>query len=109
MGEHPPALNLSLEDHKGLTQLPIYDPGWQAHRRGADIGEVLNLVRVAAECEKRIAKGEISDPVADERIPYEAVRLERMRASAACLKKIMLANKLHDTAVQQWHSTTLVL
>src|SRR5436309_3392025 len=30
LGEHCPELNVSIEDHKGLMAIPIFDPAWRA-------------------------------------------------------------------------------
>jgi sugar phosphate isomerase/epimerase len=106
--EHCPSLDLSFEDHKGLMRVPVFDPCWRAHQSDLDIGETLHLVCCAWQYEKSIVKEHKQDPLASERIPYQADRLDRLQAGAKRLRQIIQSRKLQDTPVRSTlnHYTT---
>jgi sugar phosphate isomerase/epimerase len=89
LAEYNPAMNLSLEDSKGLMSIPIYDPLWQAAHPDLTPGELADVVRLATSCEGRIARGEMLDAPTYEAIPLEEQQLENMRMSVKHLRGIL--------------------
>lgn len=65
-----PDLRLSIEDHKWLFDAPVFEPGWQALHPDTPRDELLSLIGLAWQCQERIARGELRDPEACEKIPY---------------------------------------
>jgi sugar phosphate isomerase/epimerase len=59
--EYQPALNLSIEgvSGPGRNRIEIFDPAWQAAHPDLDIRELMDLVRMAHETERRMVRGEI--------------------------------------------------
>jgi sugar phosphate isomerase/epimerase len=91
LGEFCPDLNLSLEDHKGLMPIPIYDPEWQAGHPDLTVAEVAQVVRLAYRFQQRVAAGETLDAAAYEAIPFREQREARETASIAYLRRVVAA------------------
>jgi hypothetical protein len=91
LGEFCPDLNLSLEDHKGLMPIPIYDPEWQAGHPELTVAEVAQVVRLAYRFQQRVAAGETLDVAAYEAIPFREQREARETASIAYLRRVVAA------------------
>jgi sugar phosphate isomerase/epimerase len=92
--KYSPALNLSIEDYKGLLPLQIYNPYWRDRHPDLDVGELLELVRLAIQCEKKIVAGEIPTPIQYEATPYDDERIERLQSSLAYLRGVIKAKGL---------------
>jgi sugar phosphate isomerase/epimerase len=89
LAEHTPDLTLSIEDHKGLFGLRIYNPTWQALHPDLTASELAELVRLARGFEERVARGEI--PPADyEAIPWVDNAPSRLRQSLQHLRQVVL-------------------
>jgi sugar phosphate isomerase/epimerase len=86
LGAHAPELNLSIEDHKGLFPLDIYDADWHALHPDLTAADLAELVRIARAGEARIARGEIAPVEEYEAIPWEAHHIARLRQSVAHLR-----------------------
>ena len=82
-----PDLNLTLEDHKGHTPIPIFEPAWLALQPEMTTIELAALVKLAHDCELAIASGRFPEPVAYHAILYEEQRAERLYASSKYLRE----------------------
>jgi sugar phosphate isomerase/epimerase len=91
LGEHCPDLNLSIEDHKGLMAVPIFDPAWRAGHADLTAVEVAQVVRLAWRCERRIAAGDLVAPQEYEAIPFGEQKMTRLQSSVAHLRQVIAA------------------
>ena len=89
LGEYCPDLNLSLEDHKGLMPIPIYDPDWQAGHPELTVAEVAQVVRLAWRFERASPPARRSSVEAYEAIPFREQREARETPSIAYLRRIV--------------------
>ena len=89
LGEHCPDLNLSLEDHKGLMAIPIFDPAWRAGHPELTADELAQVVRLAWRCEQRIAAGGLLPPGEYEAIPFAQQREARQQAAVEHLRSVV--------------------
>lgn len=89
LGQHAPDLNLSIEDHKGLFPLEIFDPDWHALHPDLTARELAELVRIARQCEARIARGELAPAAAYEAIPWEEHNIARLHTSLRHLRAVL--------------------
>jgi sugar phosphate isomerase/epimerase len=89
LGAYSPDLNLSLEDHKGLMPIPIFDPDWQAGHPELTVAEVAQVVRLAWRFERRVAAGETPGVEAYEAVPFQEQREAREAASVAYLRRVV--------------------
>jgi len=77
---HASDLTLSLEDHLGIFEMPIFDPVWLAGFPEVAAAELAAVVGLAWRGQRRIERGETPDPQQVEAIPWAeqvAGRLER--------------------------------
>jgi sugar phosphate isomerase/epimerase len=86
LGEYSPDLHLTLEDHKGLGRIPIFQRDWRDVHPDLSIPELLALVRLSKISENKITSGEILDPMEYERIPFEDQWIDRLHKSAKYLR-----------------------
>ncbi|MHB1004782.1 MAG: sugar phosphate isomerase/epimerase family protein [Chloroflexota bacterium] len=86
-----PDLNLSIEDHGRLFAVPIFNDALLGSFPDLSAMELAHLVRVARDCERKIATGEIADPATLEVIPWETQALDRLDTGAKHLREIMAA------------------
>jgi sugar phosphate isomerase/epimerase len=91
LGEHCPDLNLSLEDHKGLMAIPIFDPAWRAGHPDLTVDELAQVVRLAWQTERRVASGELIPPAEYEAIPFAQQKEARQKASVGYLRQVVAA------------------
>jgi sugar phosphate isomerase/epimerase len=89
LGEHCPDLNLSIEDHKGLMAVPIFDPDWRAGHPDLTVNELAQAVQLAWRCQRRIAAGDLLAPPEYEAIPFREQREARLRHSVAYLRQVI--------------------
>lgn len=89
LAEHNPSLHLTLEDHKSVTLIPIFDARWQAAHPDLTVAEVAELVRLATVAETRIRNGASPDPAAYEPIPFAQQWQARIAQSRTQLRKII--------------------
>jgi sugar phosphate isomerase/epimerase len=105
LGTCSPDLHLSIEDHKGLGKARIFDPRWLAAHPDLRAEELVDLVRAARICEKKIASGERPDPAAYEAIPFERQWEERLtygiRYLRDCIREINAQPMDNPTAEQK--------
>jgi sugar phosphate isomerase/epimerase len=94
LAEHSPDLTLSVEDHKGLFGVRIYDPSWQALHPELTVSELASLVRLAHEFEERVGRGETPPPAAYETIPWADNAMARLHDSVQHLRAILQKQNL---------------
>jgi sugar phosphate isomerase/epimerase len=87
LGPHSPNLNLSVEDHKGLMPVPIFDPAWHAGHPDLTAADLAQVVRLAWQCQQRIAAGALEAPAAYEAVPFAQQKEDRLRESVAYLRQ----------------------
>ena len=96
LGEHQPHLHLTLEDHKGVLPIPVYDPVWQSHHPDLNTVELAELFRLAYRNEERIRRGETPDPAVYEPIPSAQQWRERLDQSQSHLRQIIAELGFND-------------
>jgi sugar phosphate isomerase/epimerase len=70
LAEYSPDLTLSIEDHKWLFDFQIFDERWLSLHPDLTREELMKVVQIAWECQKKISSGEWPDPQQYEDIPY---------------------------------------
>jgi sugar phosphate isomerase/epimerase len=65
-----PALNLSIELHPRTYDLPIFDPSWLSFFPGLSPSSLAAVVRLARDCERRFASGDLPRPEEVEALPW---------------------------------------
>jgi sugar phosphate isomerase/epimerase len=94
VGKSNPRLNLSIEDHKGLMGVQIFDPAWRAGLPDLTADELAKVVQLAWICEKRISSGALMAPATYEAIPFSEQRDDRLKASVAYLRDVIRRHNL---------------
>jgi sugar phosphate isomerase/epimerase len=89
LAEHSPDLTVSVEDHKGLFGLQIYDPSWQALHPDLTVSELASLIRFARKFEERVGRGETQPPAVYEAIPWADNAMARLHESVQHLREIL--------------------
>ena len=88
-----PHLTLSIENPTSMLPLQtiqIFDPVWLAAHPDLTLEEYASYIRLVRDCEGRVARGEITDPMAYQALPFgywEAVSY--IRESAAHLRALI--------------------
>lgn len=104
LAQYAPDLNLSIEDHKGLFGMRIYDPAWLALHPDLTASELAALVRLARRCEAKIGRGELARPAEYEVVPWEQQAMARLQATVQHLRAVLqshgLAGASHTGATQ---------
>ena len=80
-------LPISIEDHKWLFEVAIYDAGWVADHPDLGLYELGQFVKKAAACSDRIADGDLAQPEDYEKTPFTDEMMERLQAGRDFLKK----------------------
>lgn len=70
LGEFSPDLPLSIEDHKWLFTFDIFEKRWLSLHPDLTHYELSQVVKLAWQCERRIASGDLEKPEEYEAIPY---------------------------------------
>jgi sugar phosphate isomerase/epimerase len=86
---HQPDLNLSIEDHAGLFELPIYDGDWLRTFVDLTPGELALLLRRAWVTGRRLSTRRPEDPEVLETIPWEERVMPRLDAGARYLRDLL--------------------
>ncbi len=94
LGQHAPDLHLSIEDHKGLFGMRIYDPAWLALHPDLTASDLAAVVRLARVCEARVGRGELVGPTEYEAIPWEQQATARLRATVQHLRDVLQTHGL---------------
>ena len=89
LAQHNPALHLTLEDHKGVTLIPLDEPRWRAAHPDLAPAELAELVRLAVAGDARIRSGDIPHPATYEPIPFEQQWRARLSQSQRYLRKLI--------------------
>ena len=86
LAAHSPDLPLSIEDHKMLFDFPAFDPHWLRHHPDLTREELARVMRLVWQCQQRLLSGELADPDAYEKIPFEEELEARLHAGRDYLK-----------------------
>ena len=86
---YAPDLTLSIEDHAGLFELPIYDPDWIATFTDLTTSELALLFRRAWMSGRRLSTRRQEDPEVLETLPWEERVSPRLDASIRYLRDLL--------------------
>ena len=75
-----PGLTLNMEDHKGYMEIDFFSEEWRSFHPDLNLAEMGELIRLARECEMKIAQGEIQNVLDYEAIPYRDQMNERLKS-----------------------------
>ena len=89
LAEYAPDLPLSIEDHKWLFEFAIFEKLWLALHPDLTLEELAGVVRIAWQCEERIASGKLEDPQKYEAVPYQDQMLDRIHSGRDYLKALL--------------------
>ncbi|MDH7570920.1 MAG: sugar phosphate isomerase/epimerase family protein [Armatimonadota bacterium] len=89
LAAHAPGLPLSIEDHKWLFEFAVFEEEWLALHPDLTCAELMKVIRLTVECERRIASGALQNPLAYEEIPYTQQMMERLNAGRDHLRAIV--------------------
>lgn len=84
-----PDLNLSIEDHPRIYDLPIFDPNWLSSHHDLTPMEFSKVIQLAVESERKIRAGEIRPPEEEEAIPWEERVEDRLRTTVEYLRSVL--------------------
>lgn len=84
-----PDLPLSVEDHKWLFEVPVFDESWHAGHEELSARELATVFKLAASTSQKIAEGLIPNPEDYERIPYQDQMMDRLYRARDYLKGIV--------------------
>jgi 3-oxoisoapionate decarboxylase len=89
LASHAPDLHLSIEDHGGLYELPIYDGEWISTFTDLTPAELALLLRRAWAAGRRLSSRRPEDPEVLETIPWGELVLPRLDASVRYLRDLL--------------------
>ena len=89
LAAHAPDLPLSIEDHKMLFDFHIFDSHWLSLHPDLTREELARVVRLVWQCQQRFLSGELPDPDAYERIPFEEELEARLCSGRDYLKGLI--------------------
>jgi len=84
-----PELPLSVEDHKWLFEIPVFEEDWFIGHEDLSRAEFASVVKLAADTSRRIADGRLPNPEEYERIPYREQMMDRLSSARDYLKGIV--------------------
>ncbi len=84
-----PSIALSIELHPRTYDLPIFDRKWLAHFPGLRPESLAEVVRLAAQCERRYAEGTLPRPEVVEAIPWASRDLDWLASSLGYLRSVV--------------------
>jgi sugar phosphate isomerase/epimerase len=84
-----PSIALSIELHPRTYDLPIFDRKWLAHFPGLRPESLAEVVRLAAQCERRYADGTLPRPEVVEAIPWASRELDWLASSLGYLRSVV--------------------
>lgn len=89
LAAHVPDLRLSIEDHPGLFELPIYEADWIATFTDLTPAELALLLRRAWLAGRRLSSRRPEDPEVLETLPWDELVLPRLDAGARYLRDLL--------------------
>jgi sugar phosphate isomerase/epimerase len=89
LATYVPDLNLSIEDHTGLYELPIYDADWIGTFTDLTTAELALLLRRAWMSGRRLSSRRQEDPEVLETIPWEERVLPRLDSGIRYLRDLL--------------------
>jgi sugar phosphate isomerase/epimerase len=91
LAEHHPDLPLSIEDHKWLFEVAIFDSSWYASHPDIAPRELGQFVQLAWMCQHRINSGQMPRPADYESIPFLEQLEERLASGRHYLRAAIAA------------------
>ncbi len=82
-------MNLTIELHPKIHDLPIYDPTWLTFFPDLRPPELVAVVALAAACERGYADGSLPHPEAVESIPWSERDIDWVARSVGYLRPIV--------------------
>jgi len=95
LARHAPGLTLSIEDHKWWHDVPVFDAEWLSIHPDLTREELASVMRLAWQCQQRIASGEIEDPEQYEAVPMVEQLEDRLAQGRDYLLGLLARLKLH--------------
>ena len=89
LADYSPDLPLSIEDHKWLFEMPVFEEEWHAQQADLSRAEFGRVMAIAWEWQKKIISGECPPPEVYEAIPYEDQLLERLHSGRDFLRALL--------------------
>jgi sugar phosphate isomerase/epimerase len=86
---HNSELNLSIEDHEGLYNVPIFREGWSRWMPTVNLEEVTWIIQQSQLCSERIRSGQWRTLESLEETPWPAQVEERLSTSARFLNEVL--------------------
>ena len=86
---HNKDLTLSIEDHKWLFEVEIFNEAWILDHPDLNAYELGQFTKKAWYCSEKIFKGEIQDPVEFEKTPFIEEMMDRIVSAKNYLKNIV--------------------
>jgi sugar phosphate isomerase/epimerase len=83
------ALNLSIELHPRIYDLPIFDADWLSHFPNLRAADLASIVHLATICERRFKDGTLARPDLVEAIPWEDRDLDWLGRSVGYLRPVI--------------------
>jgi sugar phosphate isomerase/epimerase len=90
LGAYNRDLRLSIEDHKMIFEFRIFDRDWMAKNPKLNSYELGQYVKLAAEAEKRLARGELPGVDEYEAAPFVEEMEQRLTDGAAFLRGLLI-------------------
>lgn len=87
--KHQPDLPLSIEDHKWLFEVRLFDKEWRDHHPDLTSDELAECVRLAWYGQQKINSGEWPQPEEYERVPYLDEMEDRLASGRDYLKDMI--------------------
>jgi sugar phosphate isomerase/epimerase len=87
---YSPDICLTIEDHKWIFDAAIYTPQWRESQRDVTRDEVLDVVAMAWEGERRIRAGLLPSPEEAEKVPYGEQMEERLKSGVEHFRRLFL-------------------
>lgn len=84
-----PSLNLSIELHPRIYDLPIFDPAWLRHFPDLKPADLAGVVRLAHESERRFSDGRLERPDDVEAVPWGERDLDWLARSVGYLRPVV--------------------
>ncbi len=96
LGKYNSSLELTIEDHKGAAQIPIFNDDWLSCHPDLTAYELSMVVELAEKTKRLMALAEIPDPSLYEILPFEEDWIDRLKSSSFYLRNIIRELRFQD-------------
>ena len=87
--KYSPELPISIEDHKWLFEVQIFNEDWYKTHEELSACELAGVIKIALEISEQIKQGNIIEPDIYERVPFDEQIMDRLTSARDYLKKII--------------------